>query len=540
MQARPFFSLAMLVVVTGCLNKGKRGPQDTDVPPVGDSDADTDSDADGDTDADADADADADSDADGDTDLQDADADGWTVEQGDCDDDDPAVHPGAEEVCDDGVDNNCDETAGDCALSGTHQLADGDARIENTAPSESMVVAIGDANADGNGDMVLGFYDIEQTVVMEGPISGQVSASSFMGSATGSSPVDASGWAVAVGDVTDDGVGDLLVGAPWSDHLGEGSGAAYIIPGPVTYAYGLEPDGTAILGAYANDNLGECVLSGDATGDGTADFIVASSGRSNLGGPDTGAVFIVPGPVNQGGVAESVGLMIEGDGQTGFGYAMAGGDHNGDGILDLLIGTPYANSSTGGAWLVPGPISGYSDVWSSHAAFFCSEAKGDRVGVALEMGDFDGDGLDDMALGADFNDEGGDSAGAVYVVLAPFAANEVLASADAKLVGEAATVRAGMSLAVGDVNGDDFDDLIIGAPLEDSGGVNAGAAYVVLGPMEGTASLEASQAKLYSSNGDDKAASQRGLAVGDTNADGYDDILIATDNDAYLFLGGGL
>ena len=106
------------------------------------------------------------------------------------------------------------------------------------------------------------------------------------------------------------------------------------------------------------------------------------------------------------------------------------------------------------------------------------------------MGDVDGDSLDDLLIGAYGNDDGGTTAGKAYLLFGSSlgtSADIELSSADYTFTGEAAQDTAGWRVSgAGDVDGDDLDDLLIGANYNDNGGANAGAAYLVLATSLGS------------------------------------------------------
>jgi hypothetical protein len=171
----------------------------------------------------------------------------------------------------------------------------------------------------------------------------------------------------------------------------------------------------------------------------------------------------------------------------------------------------------------------------------------DLAAIVAGPGDVDGDGHDDVLVGAPNNDEGGKDAGAAYLVLGPVTGTRDLSLADAKLLGERNNDQAGASVSgAGDVDADGHDDLLVGAHANSEGGVLAGAAYVVLGPVTGTLDLYYADAKLVGERREDYA----GVSVsgaGDVDDDGHDDLLVgalsragASGGAAYLVYGAGL
>ena len=203
------------------------------------------------------------------------------------------------------------------------------------------------------------------------------------------------------------------------------------------------------------------------------------------------------------------------------------GDVNGDGFDDLIVGAPGAGIS----YIVFGKASGFD------AAMGLSSLDGDNgfhldgaVGPVSNAGDVNGDGFDDLIVGSPYADSNGTS----YVVFGKttgFDAAMDLSSLDGsngfRLDGETAYDRAGSSVSTaGDINGDGFDDLIVGAPGADSNGEISGSSYVVFGKASGFDAVMNSSS-LNGSNGFrlDGAGSSVSNA-GDVNGDGFDDVII--------------
>jgi hypothetical protein len=152
------------------------------------------------------------------------------------------------------------------------------------------------------------------------------------------------------------------------------------------------------------------------------------------------------------------------------------------------VGAPYNDAGgarAGAAYLVLGSATPGDLALSAANATFSGEAAYDDAGDSVSgAGDVDGDGFDDLLVGARYNDANGIDAGAAYLVLGSATPGDLtLSAADAKYSGEAAYDYAGYSVSgAGDVDGDGLDDLVVGAYGDDAGGASAGAAYLVLAP----------------------------------------------------------
>jgi hypothetical protein len=202
-----------------------------------------------------------------------------------------------------------------------------------------------------------------------------------------------------------------------------------------------------------------------------------------------------------------------------LGYCVSeAGDVNNDGYADLIVGANLndaGGSDAGRAYV-------FSGLDGDTLYIFTGEAPGDMLGAGVSgAGDVNNDGFDDLIVAASYNDAGGTDAGRAYVF------SGIDGDTLYIFTGAAANDRLGGSGAcgVGDVNNDGFDDLIVGAALNDAGGTNAGRAYVFSGIDGDTLYIFTGEAA-----GDQLGA---GPGPGDVNNDGFDDVMVgACYNDA--------
>ncbi|MDB6171285.1 MAG: repeat protein [Chthoniobacteraceae bacterium] len=443
----------------------------------------------------------------------------------------------------------------------------------------TSVSAAGDINGDGFGDVIIGAYRASS------PGGVQSAAYVLFGKASGFSPgLDLSalnptdgfkimaedvddnlGAAVsAAGDVNGDGFDDLIVGTPGADPNGESSGAAYVIFGqatPFAASVGLSTltgaNGFKISGEAAGDNAGRAVSSaGDINNDGFSDLLIGAP-MADSNGIDSGSGYVIfgkatgfPANIALSSLTGTDGFKLNGEGISHYaGHAVSSaGDINGDGFDDLLIGAPGANPhgiSSGAAYVVLGKASGFpatvelSALAAPNGFRINGVAKGDNAGFAVgAAGDFNGDGLDDLLVGAPEAQPNGAHSGATYLIFGTSTVSELALSllngtTGFKISGEAATNYSGESVSgTGDVNGDGFDDIIIGAQGNSANGSFSGASYVIFGHRTGfTSNLKLSTlsgTQGYKLSGE-AASDGAGFAVsgaGDVNGDGLNDLLI--------------
>jgi hypothetical protein len=187
-----------------------------------------------------------------------------------------------------------------------------------------------------------------------------------------------------------------------------------------------------------------------------------------------------------------------------------------------------------------GPVQGSKQASRAESDYFGKP--GDLAGTALASGDLDGDGTDDLLVGAPGFDGDGNGAGTAFLLLGPIAGDGLLSNtADGRLTGLVAGDAAGTSLALGDLNGDGYTDAAVGAPTAEGISDTAGSAYVTLGPLNGDMSIDGGA---LGQTTDDYAAAS--IAVDDADADGIADIMVgapyrdvsATDTGAVYLLYG--
>lgn len=401
------------------------------------------------------------------------------------------------------------------------------------------VSTAGDVDGDTYDDIVIGAPYFTNTLTDQGSVfifhgRSTVPLSTPTRTLDGFLPGDGFGYSVSTaGDVTGDGYSDVLIGAPFQNIIfgAADAGAAYTFHGG---AAGVDATiDWLVLGTQLNEFFGSCVsLAGDVNGDGYSDVLVASVGFDDAPDVDAGKVFGFLGAA--GGLATTPARSYTGVGPgEQFGLCVAaGGDINGDGYADQLIGAPnFVSGQTdegvfhayyGGT--VGFPISPFATIQMNVAS--------SRLGFSLQTaGDVDGDGFSDVIVSAPSYDGPGVNRGRVMVYLGDV---DYPTSASITFSAESnqASASLGFDAAFADVNGDGYSDLLAGSPNWNGAAVDGGRAQCWHGGPGGVANPATWSVEGLETNG---RLGWSVAGVGDVNGDGYDEVLVgAPKSDAPL------
>jgi hypothetical protein len=389
----------------------------------------------------------------------------------------------------------------------------------------------GDFNADGLDDLVVGAtgYDVSAN---EGRVyiflGGSIITENASGADiifTGEAASNNFGNTLTTGDFNSDGKDDLVVGAY---AYTTSTGRVYVFYGGSMISENASGADVTLTGETTSNYFGSLLTTGDFNHDGRDDLSVGANGYTTF----TGRNYIFYGGNITTENASGADVVISGNSTNdSFGYALATFDYNADGREDLVVGAPgyTAGGNTGRlyfyetrenyAWdiqrqslsdgLRVDPLMGYE-------MKITGEATGNSFGNAIALGDLNNDGKADLIVGApDYNS----SQGRVYIFYNDGSYGTKAGRADVTLTGEVTNNFFGGSLAVGDVNADGKEDLVVGAKWHPSV-----RAYIFYNDTQYP--TVASNADVIIT-GESDSSGVATVAVGDFNADGKTDIVLS-------------
>ena len=359
---------------------------------------------------------------------------------------------------------------------------------------------------------------------------------------------DEFGVALASGDFNGDGFDDLVTGAPGgSPATMPRSGVIWVWSGSVTGPFGglLLLEEAAGETSEENDDFGRALAVGDFDADGFDDLAIGAPGEDIGGTLDTGALFLFSGSaagLGAGVVVTAAAFAQAAGADDRFGTALAAGDFNDDGFADLAVGVPGrvvgGQTGAGCAAVMLGSGAGLvASSWIVQEAVGETGEIGDRFGAALAVGDIDGDGATDLVIAAPDEDRSGVADAGIVCLFVGGGSGLVggaCISQGSAALPEEAGARFGAGIAIGDIDDDGRDDLVVGAPGSARGGAtDAGALFLFAGTSAGTPQFRTvivqEDAGLPSEPGDRLGAL---VDVADHDGDGRADIAAGAPGDA--------
>ncbi|MFT5584354.1 MAG: hypothetical protein ACI9VR_001939 [Cognaticolwellia sp.] len=437
-------------------------------------------------------------------------------------------------------------------LGGTLALSDGDLQIigsQSKAAFGHTVISPGDLDGDGIAEILVSGESYSSSRGSVWFFDGASLASSqadtdadawWRGTVNGDALGSDQGIAVA-GDLDNDGLVDLLMASPLADGAGNELGVVYLMSGADTASWGAgvnaDRDASLVVsGVSDKDRLGSGLASMDLDGDGIQDLLLSSPYEDTQANA-AGAVYVFYGGALLSGEvsAADADVTLLGSASTdrmGLNSPRALGDVDGDGQDDLMIGSYNADAAAGVAYILD-PSSLSDGTAASQASAQITGASGDSFGIsAISLSDLDGDGADEILIGARTASVDASQGGGVYFWFgdAGLSGTVAAAAADASWGVSNSDVDFGWDLSVGDVDGDGIQDWSTGAYATDTPN-NSGTAWLVSGSGYGswTTGLNIGDSARAAIQGDTGGmyVGRTPFIVPDMNGDGADEWMVA-------------
>lgn len=440
----------------------------------------------------------------------------------------------------------------------------------------SSVAAVGDIDGDGVGDLAVGAYSDDDGGANEGAVwmlfmnadgslKTETKISDSQGAPSGIGANDNFGSAIAsLGDLDGNGVPDIAVGAQLDADGGPNRGAIWILfldaTGSVQSYQKISDTQGGFTGVLDDtDVFGSDLASfGDLDGDGVAD-LVASAYADDDGGVDRGAVWILflntDGTVKAHQKISSTAGGFTGTLDTGdyFGASVTVlGDVDGDTVPDIAVGASADDDggfNRGALWILflntDGTVKGHQKISDTVGGFAGTLNDVDSFGVSVgTIGLLDGDGVVDLVVGSQRDDDGGTDRGAVWVL---FLNADGTVKAEQKIsdtMGGFGGVLDdsdyfGLAAAgVGDLDGNGVVDIVVGAPQDDDGDLDQGALWLLELNTDGTVASEDKVSDMPGAFSEELSTDSgfgfSAVAVGDLDGDGIVDLAVGEDEAVWL------
>ncbi len=332
--------------------------------------------------------------------------------------------------------------------------------------------------------------------------------------------------------MTGDSLGEIAYAIPYSrgeDHV---SGRVFIVDGPAN-----ESNEYALPSAWLEGSKREAWMgyglapAGDSDGDGLADLLVGETRFGESTGLEPGRAYVFLGPIGPGWTVEDANLTLIGESeQDRAGENVASGDFNGDEHPDVLVGAYWSSPRgeySGRAWLVYGPRSGTLELAEANAVML-GEDDGDYAGKSVaNAGDVDGDGDDELLVGALLHDDDGERAGRGFLLYGPVSGEIGLEASDVAFTSLGALDWTGWSLgAAGDVNRDGMGDIFVTAPQQQHYGTSRVARVSLFLAPFGSVEPPAAADRVWTGDGWEDSFGTSAVLGTDLSGDGLPDLAV--------------